>query len=200
MKKIILTITIIISFLLLSACTRSKPTTNQPQANVPTISTSDVATITKDASDTVVLPPFLGYDLKALQATTTKIIETNAGIKQFFSSIDEIVATITSGDVNGNGQKDFIVQAVDRDCGSCHISPLYVVEGGKVVFMYQGDDYEVLSAKNNQIIIREPIRVDGEAMCCPTHFQITVFNCPRIESGAFCKVENQYPEKTKTNK
>ena len=197
MKPFIITISLLASFPLLSACTTSK-IIPQSQPNITAISTSDTSTIAKSASDSVVLPPYLGYDLRALQATSTNIIETNAGIKKFFNSIGETVTAITVGDINRNGQKDFLVQAVDQNCGSCHIKPLYIVESGKIVFIYQGDDYEVLSAKNNQITIREPIRVDGEAMCCPTHFEITVFNCPRVESGAFCSIESQYPEKTKT--
>lgn len=126
---------------------------------------------------------------------TTQGTNEEDDIRNFLSKIDEKAISITKGDINLNRKTDFLVEAININCGSCHSRPMYLFEDGRVVFEYQGDDYSVLEAQNNIIKVLEPIRLENEPMCCPSTFQITIISCPKVESQAYCRVKSQSPEK-----
>lgn len=96
-------------------------------------------------------------------------------------------------DINENGEEEFIVQAIGKECGSCHFRPLFIIEGGEVIFKYDGDDAIITNIANNELSLKEPIRLDDEPYCCPSSFKTTIIYCPQFVGISYCYIKKTYP-------
>ena len=97
-------------------------------------------------------------------------------------------------DINGNGVKDYIVETIPLECGSCHSRPLYIFEDGKILFKYIMDDGEILNpdtiSLDHAIILKEPTRLDNEPLCCPSKYHITKIKCKNSQCGLYDSNDN----------
>lgn len=116
-------------------------------------------------------------------------------ISAFLDRFELKPMNIIKVDINENGIADYIVEAMPKECGSCHSRPFYIIENGKVLLEYNGDDYVIKNIdyiSNNELTIKEPVRIEGEAMCCPSQYKETIISCPKLVGIAYCYIKDTY--------
>lgn len=80
-------------------------------------------------------------------------------------------ATAQLSDTDSDSENEIIITGVGYGCGSCHAKWIYIIDGDKVVFQYEGDD-SVITPTKNGFQIKEPVRKENEPLCCPSGYTI----------------------------
>lgn len=124
------------------------------------------------------------------------------GLPNFLNDKQLKLEHITKADINENGVSDYIIETIPVECGSCHAKPIYIIENGNVLFSYVGDDHSITNIKTVQydhfLRISEPIRIEGEPLCCPSKYKETIISCPNLYGISNCGIES-VNELTKIN-
>lgn len=137
---------------------------------------------------TILVGIFLIYKNNGKQPTAQEI---SAFLDRLSLNATQIIKT----DINENGIDEYVVEAIPKECGSCHSRPFFIIENGKVIFEYNGDDFELTNLgyiSNNELLVKEPVRIEGEAMCCPTTFKQTAINCPKFVGISYCYIKESF--------
>jgi len=89
----------------------------------------------------------------------------------FLDDRDELLFKRHSADLTGDGGQQTILDAIGRDCGSCHQHYIYVFEEDKLIQELTGDDPVVLlDGENRGFWLSNPVRLQGEPYCCPSQY------------------------------
>lgn len=92
--------------------------------------------------------------------------------------------SVNHQDINGDGELELLINSYSRESASGHPHDMLVFEGRRLAFVYEGDDSSfIINPKipKNQLWIKEPIRVFGEAMCCPSKYDVKIIECKNEE-------------------
>ncbi len=113
--------------------------------------------------------------------------ELPESICKYLSLRDFWEDSFTVADVTGNGVPDYLVEVCPK-LSNCQARSVFFFEDNELYFEYNGDDAGVFSTdEDGSVVIREPIRLEGEAMCCPSTFKYTDIKC--IESKQiYCEI------------
>ncbi len=115
--------------------------------------------------------------------TTTQIVNEKSNSFEcpyeelkLYSEFGETVTNIIKKDcllasVTKLSDSKILIDGIGYGCGSCHANMLYIIKNNKLIFKYDGDNSS-FSETNGGFQIREPIRKDGEPMCCATEYVI----------------------------
>lgn len=135
----------------------------------------------------------------ALQPTVvSKVQDPNEeSISAYLSALNQSVSAISKGDVNANGVFDYLVDAMPTGCMSCHSRSFYLFERDRIILEYPGDDYEIVSAANGKIVVKEPNRLENEPYCCPSTHKHTTVECTNSLESVCVVSELTKPEPIK---
>lgn len=95
---------------------------------------------------------------------------------KLYNEFGETVSNIIKKDcllasVTKLSNSKILIDGIGYGCVSCHANMLYIIKNNALIFKYDGDDSR-FSETNGGFQIREPIRKDGEPMCCATEYVI----------------------------
>lgn len=101
-------------------------------------------------------------------------------------------------DLTGDGKSELVLNTVGWGCASCHSKDVYILEGDQIIFSKHGDGLTVEELPNSQtgFNLNEPIRVDDEALCCPSNWTVYtyLYSLDNTNHGYF-KLTNTTTEK-----
>ena len=80
-------------------------------------------------------------------------------------------ATAQLSDLNSDNKDEIVISGVGYGCGSCHANVVFIIDGDKVVFQYEGDDM-VITPIASGFRLKEPIRKENEPLCCPSEYVV----------------------------
>ncbi len=83
-----------------------------------------------------------------------------------------------SADLQQIRVKNLVFWASGAGCVSCHAQTMFILAGDKIIFQKDLDDPQVSTPKINGqygLKIKVPIRQQDEPLCCPTHWQETIY-------------------------
>lgn len=90
-------------------------------------------------------------------------------------------ATAQLSDLDSDGKDEIILTGVGYGCTSCHVKVIFIIDGDKVAFQYEGDD-SVITPTKNGFQIKEPVRKENEPLCCPSESVVKEY---KYEEGLY---------------
>jgi regulatory protein YycH of two-component signal transduction system YycFG len=98
-------------------------------------------------------------------------VNVSEKIKKFIDKETNVIK-----DVKEIGSDFIYIQAIGKNCGSCHQKYIYVFDkNNNKVFETTSDDNFFGFSDNTSFSIIEPIRKEDEPLCCPTSYRTRIF-------------------------
>lgn len=98
-------------------------------------------------------------------------IEIPKEIKDYIDKENNVIK-----DAKTIGGNFIYIQAVSKNCGSCHQKYIYVFDNNNnKVFETTSDDNFFGFSTDDSFSIIEPIRKENEPLCCPTTYKTRIF-------------------------
>lgn len=114
-----------------------------------------------------------GYDLY-LDEASEKLKNNQTAInilKECYWLMD-----VVFGDFNGDKEEELAMIVSGVGCVSCNGNDLYIIKNDKVIFEKSGEDLIIKPLKDNSgFMLKEPIRKNEEALCCPSEGTVLTY-------------------------